>query len=45
MGRVRFVTVISKMGEKKIIVIPKDFHADLNKLKGKQVRVVIDDEF
>jgi hypothetical protein len=32
------------MGEKLIIVIPMDYHDEIKALKGKQVRVNVDDE-
>ncbi|MGA8482912.1 MAG: hypothetical protein WB706_00815 [Nitrososphaeraceae archaeon] len=44
MTRVKFVSTISKMGDKRIIIIPKDYHSDLDKLNPKQVKVTIDDE-
>jgi antitoxin component of MazEF toxin-antitoxin module len=44
MARVKFVATISKMGDKRIIVIPKDYHKDLEKLTPRQVKVTIDDE-
>ena len=42
--RVKFVTTIAKMGDRKIIIIPKDYLDELEKLKPKQVKVTIDDE-
>jgi hypothetical protein len=33
------------MGDKYIIIIPKEGHEQAEKLKGKQVRVLYDDEF
>ena len=45
MGRVRFVSRVSNMGDRKIILIPKEYHGVIEKLQGKQVRVVVDDEF
>ena len=46
MAKLKFITTISKMGEdNKIIWIPKRFHPELEKFEGKQVRIVIDDEF
>jgi len=44
MTRVKFVGTISKMGDKRIIVIPKDYHKDTEKLSPRQVKVTIDDE-
>lgn len=40
----KFITKISKMGDNKIIWIPKEYHTNIEKLEGKQIRVVIDDE-
>lgn len=45
MTSVKFVGKISSMGDKLIVVIPKDNHESVKKLRGKQVRVVIDDEW
>lgn len=45
MGRVRFVSRISKMGDRLVITIPKDFHEGVARLKDKQLRVELDDEF
>ena len=42
--RVKFVSTISKMGDKRIIVIPKDYHKDLEKLTPRQIKVTVDDE-
>lgn len=42
--RVKFVTKIAKMGNRKIIIIPKDYLDELEKLKPKQVKITIDDE-
>ena len=42
--RVRFVSTISKMGDKRIIIIPKTYHGELDKLIPKQVKITIDDE-
>jgi len=44
--KVKFVSKISNMGPNKLIInIPKDFFEEVQKLKTKQIRVVIDDEF
>jgi hypothetical protein len=32
------------MGDKRIIIVPKDFHDEVEVLEGKQVRVIVDDE-
>ena len=42
--KVRFVATIAKMGDKKVIIVPKDYYDEVDKLKPKQVRVTIDDE-
>jgi hypothetical protein len=44
MGRLKFVSTISKMGIKQIIIIPKNYHDELDKLSPKQVKITIDDE-
>jgi antitoxin component of MazEF toxin-antitoxin module len=40
----KFVGRISTQGNNLIVWIPKEFHKDVKQLKGKQVRVIIDDE-
>jgi antitoxin component of MazEF toxin-antitoxin module len=40
----KFVGKISKMGNNKVIWIPKEFHDQITDLEGKQVRIVIDDK-
>lgn len=42
--KVKFVAKVTKMGDKRIIIVPKDFHDDVEVLEGKQVRVIVDDE-
>ena len=44
LAEVKFIARISKMGEKLIIVVPMDYHKEIKSLKGKQVRVKVDDE-
>lgn len=44
MAKVKFVSTISKMGDKRIINIPRNFYDEVNKLTGKQVKIIIDDE-
>jgi hypothetical protein len=44
MTKVKFVSTISKMGDKRIIIIPKGYHSDLDELNPKQVKITIDDE-
>ena len=41
---VKFVSTVSEMGGRLLINIPASFKDKAEKLKGKQVRVVIDDE-
>lgn len=44
-AKFKFVTKISKMGEGKIIWIPKEYREEVeSKFSTKQVRVTIDDE-
>jgi len=43
-ARMKFVGRISTQGNNLIVWIPKEFHKDAKQLKGKQVRIVIDDE-
>ena len=43
-AEVKFIARISKMGDKLIIVVPMDFHKEIKSLKGRQVRVKVDDE-
>lgn len=40
----KFVGKISKMGNNKVIWIPKEFHDQITDLEGKQVRIIIDDK-
>ncbi len=44
LASMKFVGKISSMGGNLIVWIPKEFHNEANKLKGKQVRIRIDDE-
>lgn len=44
MARVKFVSTISKMGNRRIINIPSDFFDDVDKLTARQVKITIDDE-
>ena len=44
MTKVKFVSTVSKMGDKRIIILPKDYHNELDKLNPKQVKITIDDE-
>lgn len=40
--KLSFVTKVAKMGDKRIIVIPKDLHSQIP--KSRQVRILIEDE-
>ncbi|MGE5821018.1 MAG: hypothetical protein ACM31M_00340 [Nitrososphaerota archaeon] len=31
--RIKFVSTISKMGDKRIIIVPKDYHSELDQVK------------
>jgi hypothetical protein len=44
MTKVKFATTISKMGDRRMIIIPKDYHKDVEGFK-RQVMVTLDDEF
>ena len=44
MTTIKFVSTISKMGDKRIINIPKDYFDEIDKLNPKQVKVTINDE-
>lgn len=43
MTTVKFIGKVSTMGDKLIIVIPKDFHKQIGPLKGQQVKVVVEE--
>lgn len=46
LAKFKFITTIAKMGEgRRMIWIPKRYHDEIAKFEGKQIRVVIDDEF
>jgi hypothetical protein len=45
MATVKFVSEISRMGDRVLITVPKRYHSEALKLKGKQIRVVCTDEF
>ncbi|MFQ5969232.1 MAG: hypothetical protein ACE5J2_01875 [Nitrososphaerales archaeon] len=40
----KFVGKISKMGDNRIIWIPKEFHGYLESMMGKQVKIVLTDD-
>ena len=44
MPTLEFDAVISKMGDNRVIWIPKALHRELKKFEGKKLRVIIDDE-
>ena len=44
MAKIRFVVKISDMGDRKIIYIPKIHHKNAEKMKGKQVLILVNDE-
>jgi hypothetical protein len=43
MPQLKFIGRISTMGEKLVIVIPKEFHKETRPLRMKQVLVVVED--
>jgi hypothetical protein len=45
MAQLKFVGRISSQGENLIIWIPKEYHRHAKSLKGRQVKIVIDDIF
>lgn len=42
MAKLSFITKVAKMGDKRIVVIPKDLHSQIP--KSRQVRIIIDDK-
>lgn len=44
MTTIKFLSTINKMGDKRIINIPKDYFDEIDKLNPKQVKVTINDE-
>jgi hypothetical protein len=44
MPKFKFIGRITDMGDKEIIIIPKEFRKDSKPFKHKQVRVQVDDE-
>ena len=44
LAKFKFVGKISKMGNNKVIWIPKEFHDQITDLEGKQIRIIIDDD-
>jgi hypothetical protein len=43
MPQLKFIGRISTMGDKLVIVIPKEFHKETQSLRTKQVLVVVED--
>lgn len=43
--KVQFLSTISKMGEDRIIRVPKKYQKLMSVMEGKDIRVVCDDEF
>ena len=44
MSKVKFVSTVTKMGDRRYISIPKDYIADVEKLGDRQIKVTLDDE-
>jgi antitoxin component of MazEF toxin-antitoxin module len=42
--QIKYVAKISSQGENFIVWIPKEYHDQVKKMKGKQVKITIDDE-
>lgn len=42
--QIKYVAKISSQGDNLIVWIPKEFHDTARKMKGKQVKITIDDE-
>ncbi len=38
-----FIATVSNQGRMRVIVVPKRFHNKLEKIKGKQVRITVED--
>jgi|GEM_PF-2395045 len=45
MTHFKFVGRISSQGKNLIIWIPKEFHKDVKTLKGKQIKIILEDDF
>ena len=45
MAKVKFISTISKMGDYRVIRIPSKIQKNLESMEGKDIRVIIDDEF
>ena len=44
MAQFKFVGRISSQGKNLIIWIPREFHKDVKSLKGKQIKIIMDDD-
>lgn len=44
MSQFKFVGRISSQGKNLIIWIPKEFHKEVKTLKGKQIKIILDDD-
>lgn len=44
MTKVKFISTISKMGDDRVIRIPRKFLSAISAMEGKDIRVVCDDE-
>jgi hypothetical protein len=44
MAQFKFVGRISSQGKNLIIWIPREFHKDVKPLKGKQIKIIMDDD-
>lgn len=42
--KTKFLAKVSKMGEKIVIVVPRDYHEKVKPFLGKRVRLEMDDE-
>ena len=38
-----FVSVVSRQGKMRVIVVPKRFHKNVDDLDGKQIRIIVED--
>jgi hypothetical protein len=42
--QIKYVAKISSQGDNFVVWIPKEYHDQVKKMKGKQVKITIDDE-
>jgi antitoxin component of MazEF toxin-antitoxin module len=45
MAKVKFISTISKMGDDRVIRIPRKVLKAMSVMEGKDIRVICDDEF